>query len=318
MPDQDRSALAPPPRGRPRPWLRATALFGITLVTSVIQPSVLVAVPFLALAATMGMRRFPVLAAALLATVIAVTGGSADGIWYVERGWALLVAGWFTAVTLRRPASPFSRRALVSVAGAAVVVGLLLSVRSGAWGTIEWAVKDRMTHSVGTAMEAWRVLRGGEALPPTLVSAVYQTVEAQASVFPAMLGIASMAGLGVAWWLYVRLSSGEDGGLGPLRDFRFNDHLVWLFIAGLLLVVLRWGDSLARVGANAVVFMGALYALRGAAVIMFLSGGLSLFGYILLGVGLVFVPPLVLTGAMVIGIGDTWLDVRNRVGSEAA
>jgi hypothetical protein len=150
------------------------------------------------------------------------------------------------------------------------------------------------------------------------VSAVYRTVEVQAAVFPALLGIASMASLGVAWWLYVRLSSGSDQGLGPLRDFRFNDHLVWLFIAGLVLVVIRWGDALAGVGANAVVFMGALYALRGAAVIMFLSGGLSLFGYVLVGLGLLFVPPLVLVGALVVGIGDTWLDVRNRTRSRAA
>jgi hypothetical protein len=87
---------------------------------------------------------------------------------------------------------------------------------------------------------------------------------------------------------------------------------------GLLLLVTRWEDILARVGANTVVFMGALYALRGAAVILFLSGGLSLFGYVLLAFGLVFLPPLVLTGAMVIGIGDTWLDVRRKLGSSPA
>ena len=93
---------------------------------------------------------------------------------------------------------------------------------------------------------------------------------------------------------------------------------MWLFIGGLLLLVVRWGDSLAGLGVNTVVFMGALYALRGAAVIMFLSGGLSLFGYVLVALGLVFVPPLVLTGAMVVGIGDTWLDVRSRAGTLAA
>ena len=58
--------------------------------------------------------------------------------------------------------------------------------------------------------------------------------------------------------------------------------------------------------------IGEVMALRGAAVILFLSGGLSLFGYVLLILGLVFLPPLVLTGAMVVGLGDTWLDVRRR------
>ena len=99
--------------------------------------------------------------------------------------------------------------------------------------------------------------------------------------------------------------------------FRFTagfSHM-WLFIAGVVLLLTPWEDILARVGANTVVFMGALYALRGAAVILFLSGGLSLFGYVMLIFGLIFLPPLVLTGAMVIGIGDTWLDVRRRLRS---
>ena len=93
---------------------------------------------------------------------------------------------------------------------------------------------------------------------------------------------------------------------------------MWVFISGLLLVLPRWGELVARVGANAVVFMGALYAARGAAVILFLSGGVSLLGYVLLVFGLLFVPPLVLVGAVVIGLGDTWLDIRSKAGSKAA
>ena len=179
---------------------------------------------------------------------------------------------------------------------------------------LDWAAEQ----GIGTALEALRFMRGGEALPPSLVTAVQETVRTQSAVFPALLGVSSMAALGVAWWVYVRLSSGSDQGVGPLREFRFNDHLVWVFIAGLVLLVAQWQDVLSRVGANTVVFMGALYAVRGAAVILFLSGGLSLFGYVMLAFGLVFLPPLVLTGAMVIGIGDTWLDVRRRAGPTAA
>lgn len=288
------------------------------LATSVAQPTVLLGVPFVALGIALGVRRAGVFALSVLALLIVVSGGPRDGVWYVERGWALLAGGCFAAYTLRRPGTAFSTRALGSVAIAGGLTAAFLGGRAGAWSSVHWAIQDRLAEGVGTAMEAWRLMRGGEALPPALVSAVYRTVEAQVAVFPALLGIASMAGLGVAWWLYVRLTSGDDQGLGPLRDFRFNDHLVWLFIGGLLLLVMRWGDSLAGLGANTVVFMGALYALRGAAVIMFLSGGLSLFGYVLVAFGLVFVPPLVLTGAMVVGIGDTWLDVRGRAGTLAA
>ena len=61
------------------------------------------------------------------------------------------------------------------------------------------------------------------------------------------------------------------------------------------------------------VFMGALYALRGSAVFMFISGGLSVFGYVMLAIALVLAAPVVLGVAMVVGIGDTWFDVRARL-----
>jgi hypothetical protein len=78
-------------------------------------------------------------------------------------------------------------------------------------------------------------------------------------------------------------------------------------------LVTRGGDAVARVGSNAVVFMGALYALRGSAVFMFISGGLSLIGYVMLAVALVLAAPVVLGVAMVVGVGDTWFDVRARL-----
>lgn len=287
----------------------------VTMAVSVAQPTVLVATAFLALFVTGRVLRLGLLAAAAVSAVL-VLGGVREGLWYVERGWALLVAGWFAAFTLRWPRVSFSSRALWAVAGALASAAALLVLRDGAWGTVEWAVTDRMYAGVSTALQLLDAMRDG-SLSPALAATVYAAVEAQAAVFPAMLALASMGALGVAWWLYVRLSAGSDAGLGPLRDFRFNDHLVWVFIAGLVLMLVQAGSGEARVGANAVVFMGLLYAIRGAAVMMFVSNGLSLAGYVLAVLGLVFVPPVVLGAAMIVGIADTWLDVRSRVPSEA-
>ena len=150
-------------------------------------------------------------------------------------------------------------------------------------------------------------------MTPALAIALERTARAQADLFPALMAIASMSGAAVAWWLYARLGGEGDQAIGPIRNFRFNDHLVWLLIGGLFLVVTRWGDALARVGSNAVVFMGALYALRGSAVFMFISGGLSVFGYVLLAFALVLAAPVVVGAALIVGIGDTWFDVRARL-----
>jgi hypothetical protein len=51
---------------------------------------------------------------------------------------------------------------------------------------------------------------------------------------------------------------------------------------------------------------------------MFLSGGLSVAAYVLLAMGLLLAAPAVLGAAILIGIGDTWLDVRSRTSEPAA
>ena len=60
------------------------------------------------------------------------------------------------------------------------------------------------------------------------------------------------------------------------------------------------------------VFMGGLYAMRGAAVLLFLSGGVSGFGVLFLIVGMLFLSPVLISGALLIGVGDTWFDLRSK------
>lgn len=295
-----------------RVWPRALALFGVTLALSVVEPLVLIGVPYVLLVLLMPRGRFPALLAAALALLVVSGGGARDGLWFVERGWAILLGGWFVALTLRWPASSFAGRALGSLAGSLSVAALVAAVRPGSWEVLDWLVADRVRSGVATALQAFRVLQDQDAVPPALVATVYETAELQARIFPAMIGLASVAALGVAWWMYQRLARGENAGLGPVREFRFNDQLVWLFIGGLGLLLLGGEGGWSRAGSNAVVFMGALYALRGIGVVLFFSGGLSAAGAILLALGLLFLAPVVLVSALVIGLGDTWLDLRER------
>ena len=297
----------------------AAPLLAVVFFASVVDAWVLIAIPFLLLVGAKGIRGLGTFAAVLLAMLVTV-GGVRDGVWFIDRAWALLIGGLFVAVSMARPASKLSSRALMAVFGGGAVTAGFIALRAGAWGAVDWAINDRVQFTIGQMLDQIVTLRGGEALAPALVASMYDMAEAQMEVFPAITGVASMAALCLVWWAYARLTNSREPGLGPLKDFRFNDQLVWVFVGGLLLLVTRVGEPLGRVGANAVVFMGALCALRGAAVVVFIRGGVSLIGFVVLAVAL-FVPvlgPLLLIGALVIGLGDVYLDVRGRVAELAA
>ena len=58
--------------------------------------------------------------------------------------------------------------------------------------------------------------------------------------------------------------------------------------------------------------MGGLYALRGVAVLLFINGGVTGLGILFLVIGMLLLPPVLLLGALIVGVGDTWLDLRSR------
>src|SRR5690606_6963082 len=133
--------------------------------------------------------------------------------------------------------------------------------------------------------------------------------------FPALVALQSLAALALVCWTVARLR--RDGGgpfaLGPLREFRFNDQLVWVVVAGLVLVLLPLSAVATRLGWNALLFMAGLYALRGVGIFLFLTGGAPTLLAIVVGVvTLLFVYPLVLTTAVLVGLVDTWVDLRAR------
>ncbi len=296
-----------------RGWPRAAALLGVVLATStsIVHPAVLIALPLLVLLGAHGLRGVAPMGGFVLATVV-VAAGARDGIWYTERAWAVLIGGGFLALTMVAPRWSISSRALVAVVGSLAIAAGILALRADAWAAIDSAVSVGARASVDEMLGRLSAL-AGEAPSPQVVTALERAAETQAALFPAMIAIASMAALAVAWWIRTRLVGEGDQGLAPLREFRFNDHLVWLLIGGLMLMFVQWGEAFARLGSNALVFMAALYMLRGAAVFVFLSGGLSMLGYTLMLVGLLVAAPVFMSMAVLIGVGDTWLDLRSRV-----
>lgn len=305
--------VRPEVAGPEREWHRALALVLFVVATAVVNPFVLLGLPFVVMAVGFRVRRSWALAVAALVAV-GILGRPLDGgLWYVERGWMLLASGWFVALTLAWPAARLSNRALGSVLGAAGVAVGLFALRPGMWSVVDWRIRDRLMGGVAQALAILAEVQGEEGLPEGLADSVYQTAEIQAQLFPASLALGTMAGLAVAWWLFSRLAEGRRGALGSVREFRFDDQWVWLFLVGVAAVVVGTSGTWERAGSNAVVFMGGLYVLRGAAVLLFLSGGVSVLGAIFLAVAMLLVAPLVLGAALVVGLGDTWLDVRTRV-----
>lgn len=298
-------------------WRRAAALFLVAVVTSITAPELLVAVPLLMLFAVGGVRSGLALALALLASVIALLGPR-DAVWYAERGWAVVAGGAFAAVTVALPRWRLTSRTLVAVVAATAVCAALLAIRHDAWASLDWGMSVQLRAGFATWLEAMSVLRGGEPVPAATVTAALATAEGLVMVFPAVIALETLAALAVAWWIYVRVVHRRDDAVGPVGGFRFNDHLVWVMIVGLLLVVVRTGDGVTRLGANLAVFMGALYSVRGMGVLAFVSGGVGFFGGSMLLLGFLLAAPVVVGLTLLLGIADTWLDVRGRVESVTA
>lgn len=318
-PDESHGAREHEPTSLARgEWRRAAALFVLIVSVSPVPSTVLVGVPFVLLMLMLPARRLGGLVfAALVAFVVTAGGEGMSGLWYLERGWGVLVGGWFVAATLRWPDRSLTARSMQAVGGAAFTALAYFLTQPGSWSVLDFAVRERMRMSVDTTLEALRLMQGGEPLAPALVQAVITTSEWQHALFPGLLALASLAALGLAWWMYTRAGLGLRGALAPITGFRFNDHYVWVFIGGLLLIVSGAGEAWARTGSNAVVFMAGLYALRGMAVVLFVNGGLTIFSAILTAIALLFLAPVLVAGAVLIGLGDTWLDVRSRVARSA-
>lgn len=293
-------------------WVRPLGLLTSALVLAVGQPLILVAVAFamLTFLAPGGRIWVLFLAASMFAVVFA--GQPLGGLWYLERGWAIVLGGWFVALSLLLPDRSFLGRALPALAASVLSVAVIL-IALGGWGWVESLVAERIASGAAVTLEMIETAAQGD-LPDGLAEALSTTVRVQGVLFPSLLGLSSLAALGVAWWLHVRMSPRSGAALSDLREFRFADALVWVLIAGVvLLLVAEWSVGWGRLGTNLVTFMGALYMLRGLGVILVLLGGLSFGGGLLFALALVIAGPLVAVGTMLVGVGDSWLDLRDWV-----
>jgi hypothetical protein len=264
--------------------------------------------------------------------------GAADGFHNLERGWSLLLAGAFGLTCLFGERRPLFGRSL-----AALSIAIFLALAMSAMGPVplsearqtiamEYVHRNGETMAqvngvIGDHPKEWNDLtsRFPQLAPaPAEIEQQLTTLSKLGlGVFPSLLALESLLALALAWALYHRLSRARIGvPLRPLREFRFNDQLVWGLIVGLTIAFLPTLQGLRGVGRNLLVFFYALYAIRGLGVLAWLLAPGALIATITVAFAMLWLPfikyaalfalMLLLVAAFVLGLGDTWADWRRR------
>ena len=309
----------------------------LAVLGPVSQPIVLL-MPLLAACALVGWvsgGRFLVAATWVLLAVGALFSAPAPPgarIAYVEleRGWAVLLAAAFGFVSLLGPSARFFSRALVSLVVALALAALVFLATARPAATMTSVIATEVDRRAAIAEQGWQMAVN----QPELKSALEATPPEQRGweaefhnllttwpasegdrFFPALLMIESLGALALAWALYHRLSRARIGQpLAQLRDFRFNDQLVWGVIVGVVFLVLPTLHEWRNVGANLTLFFGTLYAVRGTGVLAWFLRSVRPGPVTVLLVALLagLLAPAIALGLGLIGLGDTWEDWRAK------
>jgi predicted membrane protein DUF2232 len=277
-----------------------------------------------------------------LAVFVATQTPTANATFFnLSRGWSLVLAGSFGLVCLVGVRRTFFPRALLALT-VALGLGLMMSALGPVNGNhISNTVRDDLTRrnavfmdSVNTFIrrrpEDWSELTKKVPqlanIPAEVEGQLQQLAKTGSVLYPSLLALQSLIALAIAWSVYHRLSRARLGPpLAPLRDFRFNDQLVWGLIVGLTFVFLPNLSSIGVVGWNLLVFFGALYSVRGLGVLSWFMAPGTLALSATVGFAMLFLPVLgfvaalgfvfLAVAALGLGLGDTWADWRRRARS---
>lgn len=265
--------------------------------------------------------------------------GTPDAFHNLERGWSLLLAGAFGLTCLFGERRPLFARAL-----GALSIALFLAIAMSMMGPVplssaketiasEFVHRDAETMAgfngvIGEHPKEWNDVTSRFPQLATVPAEMEKQLTALSrvglTVFPSLLALESLIALALAWAIYHRLSRARLGApLRPLREFRFNDQLVWGLMVGLTIVLLPTLQAFHGIGRNLLVFFYALYAVRGFGVLAFLAPS-ALAATLGVSVVMLFVPSVLiqlaalavflvlLFASFVLGLGDTWADWRRR------
>lgn len=299
-------AAATEPQGPRASWGAVAVLAGFLLMA----PPIFFFGPLAGLLLLCGPRRFREwlwLLAAVLWTVLWAREPGGLALQVVRAAGVLVSGAWLVAV-------PFPSRSLVSRGLLAVALaGLALAGWAWhfgiGWAEIQQAVEQDL-------LSVWRQLAtqaAADSAEGSVLDALVASSDTVASLYPASLALAGLAGTALAWSWHVRIASRPLGGPAPkFAEFRFSDQLVWGWVAGVGLRLAPLAEPGPTIGANLLLVWTTLYAVRGLAVMWPALRRLP--GAVLAAVVLVslFFFPFVAGGLTILGLLDTWLDFRRR------
>jgi len=295
------------PGGPPR-W----RLFLGVIAFAIWAPPSLVGLPCAALLAAAPDRsaRTRIAAGLLGATSIALLALSGGRLAAAIAAYTVLLTAAFVAGAVLAPTT-FLRQALRAVCYGGVGTALLVQLvwGAGGWGALAWEA----------TREAGLTMRLVVEFQPEAFSLYEPVVRFVSTTAPGMLALQSLAGLALAWQWHGQLTSQPLGApLAPFREFRIGDGWVWGVIAWLGLLVAPVSGVLKVAGTNLGFVLGALYVLRGAAIVVTFAQVLGVSAVALViaaGVAAALAAPLLflLPGLCTLGITDTWYQYRRRL-----
>lgn len=243
-------------------------------------------------------------------TLLVLGGGTGSRLSAATSAYIVLVTAAFTAMVLLQRA-PLLRQALRAMGIAFVAVALLIQIVWGpdGWNVLAWEITRQTAFTMRLLLE-----RAPDAF--TLYEPVVRFVSV---TWPGMLALQTLAGLALAWQLHVQLTTLPLGApLARFRDFHLADGWVWAIVVGLAVLILPVSGALQIAGTNVGLVAGALYVLRGAAIVVTFAEafGISAAALVIaataaaaLALPLLFVLP----GLCTLGITDTWYQYRRRL-----
>ena len=236
---------------------------------------------------------------------------------HTVRAAAAFFIGAFVALTIVGVRSLFTR------ASAAVLIAAVATI--GWYLALHLRFVDLQNEIISQTWEGWRkiwtdlpaAVPSGDALEEGAVAdrarQFASALTVAAPLFPAWVALIAMASARLTWSWYQRIAHTPMlPPAKPFREFRFNDHAVWLLVLLIAPFLLPVPQSVTLVAGNALVVVGSIYILRGAAIA---GTSLSRASPLFIGILLLIMLPffyIVPIGLAMLGIADTWLDFRRR------